>query len=119
MVLGDTLRSRTRHAMHYCYAPALCSDCYRSHGGKHLHDACAEGAAASQAKYDAIEAALDAGESFVIAAYGEWHESVPDGMVGLLFRGRSGEVNRLAKAVDYNRGGDTKLSDIETQPWEV
>ncbi|QSM01191.1 hypothetical protein SEA_NANOSMITE_167 [Mycobacterium phage Nanosmite] len=119
-VLSDTLRCARRIAMDYCPAPALCGDCYRSHGGKKLHDVCAEPAKAAQAEYDAIEAALDAGEMFVIAAYGSWHDNVPAGKVGVLFSGRDGQTQRLVDEHAYgSRGKNPKLSDFDTEPWEV
>lgn len=119
-VLGDTLRGKTRVSMHYCYPPALCSSCYQKEGGKHIHDKCAEGARRSQAEYDAIEAALDAGEMFVISAYGSWHAEVPEGKVGVLFSGRSGELQRLVDQSAYDqRGKNPKLSDFESAPWNM
>src|SRR6266403_1958107 len=58
---------------------------------------------ASQAEADAIEAALDAGESFSVDAWGDWEETVPTGMVGLKFvgPGRAGATYRLMPAADY------------------
>lgn len=116
-VLGDSLRG-ARQALPYCYPPALCAACYAALGGlRGLHGAsCAEGAAASQAEADAIEAALDAGESLSIAAWGDWEPSVPTGMVGVAFSGRAGEIYRLMAEADYPNKR-IALSAVTTQTW--
>jgi len=119
-VTSDTLRSAVRIVMSYCSPPALCAACFKAAGGsKGIHgEQCREGAAKSQAEYDATEAALDAGESFVIAAWGDWQPGVPEGMVGVLFRGRAGETGRLVTKACYSSRGTSKLSDYpDALPW--
>lgn len=102
-VLGDTLRCAVRVAVPYCKAPAVCSECFAKLGKtKGLHARCAEPAAASQAEHDAIEAALDAGEAFVIAAWGDWADEVPAGHTKVLFKGRNGEIERIMPHNLYN-----------------
>lgn len=115
-VLCDSLRG-ARQRLDYCPAPALCSACYKQAGGlRGVHgEACRDGAAASQAKYDAIEARLDAGESFVIAGYGR---GVPAGMAGVGFRSRAGDSWRLIPEADYDPQAKPALSDYpDAQPW--
>lgn len=114
-VLTDSLRSPRRFEVDYSPAPALCSECYKKHGGlRGVHgEACREGAAASQAEYDKVEAALDAGESFVIAAYGSWAEDVPKGQVKVLFKGRAGESSLLMPEDLYEQRPTTTLSGYE------
>jgi hypothetical protein len=114
-VLGDSLRSPRRYELDYSPAPALCSECYKKHGGlRGVHgEECREGAVKSQAKYDAIEAGLDAGESFVIAAYGSWAEGVPQGQVKVLFRGRAGETEMLMPEALYEQRPTQTLSGYQ------
>jgi len=98
----------------------MCAACFARHGGsKGIHKDCAEGARRSQEKYDAVERDLAAGESFVIAAWGDWHETVPEGMTGVLFKGRAGEVARLVPAGDYEPGPRPRLADYPgAVPWD-
>lgn len=115
-VLGDSLRTvnRQRHEMAYCPAPALCADCRVTLGPpSKLHERCAEGARASQARYDEIERGLDAGESYVTSAAGDWADGVPAGMVRVTFNGRAGETVRLVPAGDYQPGAKPRLSDYD------
>lgn len=101
-VLGDSMRavSGKRYAMPYCPAPALCGPCLSKLGGLHqLHRDCAAGAARAQAEYDETQRRLDAGEYQVVAAYGDWHELVPEGMVGVIFGGRDWGETRNEIAV--------------------
>jgi hypothetical protein len=85
-VLTDSHRSETRFSINYCYPSALCSTCYQ--GCKTtLHDGCKEGAAKSQAQYDATQARLEAGEHLLISGRGSWAEDVPEGFVGATFAG--------------------------------
>jgi hypothetical protein len=101
-VLGHSLNG-PRHTLPYCMPLALCGGCYTAMGGQNgVHgDKCRQAAAASQAEDDAIEAALDAGESFSVAAWGDWETSVPAGQVGLKFVGRDGVKWRLVPEADY------------------
>lgn len=113
-VLGNSLRTQQRVALPACSAPALCKECYAKHGGqKGLHDGCAEFAAKSQAEDDAIEAALDAGEKFVVSASGDWLDHVPKDHVEVTFWGRhaSGEVKLIVPKNDYDYNNKRKLSD--------
>lgn len=124
-VLGDSLRTPggNRYTMNYCYPPALCAACYKQLGGlRGVHgDSCKEGAAKSQAEDDAIEAALDAGEMFVVSATGDWQEDVPEGMVLVTFWSRYNpetrtrpEVKRLVAKDDYQPTARPRLSDYPT-----
>lgn len=113
-VLTDSLRG-PRRWLSYCYPPALCGDCYRQAGGSAIHNQCAEGAAASQVKYDEIEALLDAGEALSVAAWGQ-HDDVPAGMVGLLFVSRTARLYRLVPTAEYHNES-VQLSQVTAQPW--
>jgi hypothetical protein len=107
-VKSDSLRSvpvGARHEMPYCPAPALCSPCY--HALKHeLHASCKDGAARAQAESDRTESLLQSGAFLRIAAYGDWHKSVPAGRVGITFRNGAGEESfyHVAKD-DYSASG--------------
>ena len=117
-VTGDSLRG-PRYAMSYCPAPALCAGCFKREGGtRGLHARCAEPARKSQAEYDAKQARIDAGELFVLAAWGDWQAGVPGGMCGVKFGGRDGEAWHLVPAGDYHPGKLPGLSDYpQAQPW--
>lgn len=70
----------------YCPAPALCEKCRPTYGTKAAHRAtgCETGAARSQAA-EAEKAALAiAGVYMTVSAYGDWHDRVPEGMVGVM-----------------------------------
>jgi hypothetical protein len=111
-------------AVSYCPAPALCSDCYKKHGGlRGLHgDSCKQGAANSQAQADAKRDAIAAGEMFVKAAWGQWHDSVPMDKVGLLYAGKEGEVYILVPKDRYDLPGKpypmlSEVADV-METWE-
>jgi hypothetical protein len=106
-VLSNSLRSR-RIWMHYCYPPALCQACYAELGGlRGVHgQECREGAAASQAADDAIEAKLDAGDMSPLAAWGDGQPGVAAGMVGVLYGGRDCQAYYLLPKAAY-----------QTRPW--
>lgn len=94
---GDVRRRKCPYkvdGLHYCYPPALCADCYKELGGlRGLHgDKCRDGAAASQARSDAEAARIADGDMQPAAAWGDWKEGVPDGMVGVLYRGADREA---------------------------
>ena len=94
-----------RHALPWCPAPAYCSRCFAERGGsKGIHVACAEAVIREQAREDAEQARYNAGERKVTAAFGDWADWVPDGMVGVHF---SDGARALIPAADYqaNRGG--------------
>ena len=86
-----------------CPPPALCPACYRASGGQQgVHAQCRARAAESQAEEDAQDAALDAGESFTVAAFGYGDRGVPTGMVGVLFRDKDRrETGRMVTAEAY------------------
>lgn len=113
-VLTDSTRG-PRARLAYCYPPALCGPCYKAEGGlRGIHgQRCADGAATSQAEYDATEARLDAGEFQVLAAWGDWQDGVPEGRCGVLFGGRDGQVWKLVADGEYDPGPGRKpwLSD--------
>jgi hypothetical protein len=115
-VLTDSLRG-PRSTLRYCSPPALCPTCYRKRGSAAgIHADCAEYAANAQQEYDAIEAALDAGESLSISAWGSWHPQVPDGMVGLCFASRNGNTYALVYEHEYHNRS-VALSTVHATPW--
>lgn len=120
-VLTDSLRS-VRAWLPYCSPPALCKPCHQKLKAT-LHESCARGAAMAQADYDTTERLLDSGESLVVAAWGDWHATVPAGFVGVCFRGMSGESYRLVTVEEYDarrHGGRVaeKLSAfVNALPW--
>lgn len=111
-VLGDSLRTPngTRYEMRYCSPPAYCGACYKARGGlRGVHgDSCRDGAAQSQAEYDAVEADLDKGELFVVSA-----STVAPGLVEVTFWGRGckPEVKRQMPASEYDFRAKPRLSD--------
>ena len=113
-VLADSRRG-SRHELRFCPSPALCADCFTKLSGTGgVHAECAEGTRRAQEDYDAIERALDEGESFAISAYGDYHLAVPASMVGMTFQGPgrpdpppracSGVLARPASAVGLSAG---------------
>lgn len=83
--------SGTRPVLPYCHPPALCPECWKKLGGNAgVHAKCYEGAAKSQLEYDREQARLDAGDSRVSARWGSWHETVPQGSVGVCFASAAG-----------------------------
>jgi hypothetical protein len=109
-----------RYELPYCPAPALCSACYKRHGGlRGIHgESCREGAAASSAKAEEKQARLDAGEKISEAAWGSWCESVPEGKVGLVFQGKVGDREYHLVPAEAYHNGSVVLSEIEHEPWE-
>lgn len=107
-VLTDSLRS-ARQRLRYCKPAALCVECYRGEGGVKMHGRCHAEVMSVQAEYDRIEAALDTGESFVVAAFGkaDW---VPAGRTGLIFVGRTGRIKGTVPKSKYPAAG-RRLSD--------
>ena len=69
----------------YCQAPALCAKCRGDHGTKAAHRAngCETGAAKAQAREADRAAKALTGVLVTIAAWGSWHETVPNGFVGV------------------------------------
>ena len=102
----------------YCYPSALCSTCYATHKAT-LHQDCAKGAAESQARENARAFRLASGEYEVGAAWGSWHEDVPDGMTGVVFRNVDKvEQYRLVRASAYDPSSRRYLSDYpHAQEW--
>ena len=113
-VLTDNLRSTTRQRIRYCYPPALCATCYAQRGGLNgVHgEECRNGAAESQADYDATQARLNAGELHVISASGDWAEGVPAGHVRVTFAGAFGRnrVQVIMPESEYDSSGKPWLS---------
>ena len=108
------------YTSHYCTPPAMCGECYSKVGGsKVIHANCAEGAARSQARYDDIRARLKAGEAQVRSAYGDWHVSVPSGLVGVCFADADSIKSYvLVPKADYDPEARHWLSDYpNAQPW--
>ncbi len=97
----------------YCPPPALCSPCLKELGGsRKIHAGCREGAEDMQARYDAEQAKLDAGEYVVTSAYGSWAEWVPEDKTGVIFANGTGERLRvLVDADDYDPSTKRFLSD--------
>jgi hypothetical protein len=119
-VLGDS-RYGPRHALPYCPAPAVCGECFKKHGGsKGIHGGCKGGAEASQAEADEVERLLDEGEYFAASAYGDWNKTVPEGKVGVIYRGRAGERRVLLASRDYAGPGAGRplLSSVAHEDWE-
>ena len=72
----------------YCPAPSLCKECFKKEGGsKKIHAQCKEPADRSRAERAAKQAKLDQGLLLRAAAFGDWHETVPEGWVGAAFEG--------------------------------
>lgn len=118
-VLTDNARSKERARLSYCYPPALCEGCKEEQKAT-LHASCAANAAKSQEQYDAVQARLDSGDKLVLSAWGDWHETVPAGFVGVLFGGPryEGHEYRLIPSGDYDPGTKQFLSEYgDTQTW--
>lgn len=77
-----------------------------------MHATCAEGAAYYQAKADAEEAALQAGDLLVTSAQGDRAPGVPEGYAKVTFHGKDGaESVVLIPRESYNPQVKPKLSD--------
>lgn len=100
LVTCDSSRG-ARHALPYCPAPALCGSCYKRERAT-LHQDCEAGARSAQESYDATQTKIDAGEPVLLAAWGDWHEEVPAGQVGVLFKGHAGEAWYLIPEDEYD-----------------
>lgn len=120
-VSSSAHRSTGRYTLPYCPAPALCSPCYKALGGlRGVHgQSCAEGAAAMQATEDAEQAALDAGDLLVAAAWGDWAEGVEPGYVKVKFTGNGREVERHMPKALYEPGKIKRLSQYDRMMMEV
>ena len=110
---------RDGSSLHYCQAPALCSACFKNEGGsKGVHARCEAGAMASQATYDLERRRLDAGDARVAARFGSWHDLVPTGFVGAIYRDSQGQETRVLVEKDSADSGADWLSDVANpQPW--
>lgn len=107
--------------VHYCIPPALCAACYRDLGGLHgIHgERCREGAARAQEREDQRMERLASGAFEVRVAWGDWHEAVPVGMTGVVFRGLGGDVARLIPAASYDPSAKRWLDEYpDAQVWE-
>lgn len=91
--------------MPYCSPSALCSACYAKYRDT-LHDGCAEAAARSQARADEENAALACGSHLWRTSWGDWHDAVPAGLVGVRFVSETEEVFALISEATYDRLGD-------------
>ena len=117
-----TCPARVRYAgggsLPYCQPAALCPACYQRHKAT-LHAGCREGAAKRTAEEAAKQARLAAGELEVAAAWGSWQPTVPEGYVGVCFRGLGGaEVYRLIRKAEYDPSVRRYLSEYaETGDW--
>lgn len=100
----------------YCQPAALCSTCYIKHKPT-LHARCKDGAAEANRRELTRAARLTAGDYERRTAWGDWHETVPAGLIGLRFVNRAGhEEYRL---VDAGRDRANWLSEYgDAQPWE-
>jgi hypothetical protein len=114
-VTSSSHRSSGRYSMPYCPAPALCAGCYKANGGlRGVHgQSCAEGAASMQATEDAVEAALDAGDLLVAAAWGDWAEGVEPRYVKVKFTGRGAEAELHMPEAMYDPGAVKRLSEYQ------
>lgn len=109
-VLTDSSRA-PRTLLAYCKALALCGPCLKELGGRSgVHKNCAAEAESSQAEFDAVEARLEAGGSYVQVAWGV-ATGVPDGMTGVMFSGRGGKTWVLVPGSDYDPGRKPWLAD--------
>jgi hypothetical protein len=111
----DNLHSPERQLLDFCTAPALCPACVAREGGagsKGVHKRCKGPARIEQAKDDAVQARLDAGEWKVVAAAGDWHYLVPAGMVGVTFGRAGGRANGLRSFIM-----PADQYDPRTKPW--
>ena len=104
-----TCRYRVTYAeggsLPYCSPSALCAVCYTTHKPT-LHANCKAGAVRRTAEETERRQKLDAGELEVRTAWGDWHELVPAGYVGVRFIGMNGsEVYRLILAGEYHGRG--------------
>lgn len=85
-VLTSATRGQGRYTLNYCYPPAYCAACYKLRGGVKLHDKCREGAARSQATYDAEQARLEAGDAMITCRRGSHsRNNVPTGQYEATF----------------------------------
>jgi len=94
--------------------------CYKRERATLHGDRCRAGAAASQARYDVEQAALDRGEYIRTTCYGDWHAAVPKGFVGALFTNiRGEEVGLLLPESVYETGGMyfSELADRDFVRW--
>jgi len=108
------------NTMPYCRPPALCAGCYKHHGGlRGVHgDRCRDGAAESQASYDADNARLAKGDLKSSGAFGDWSDLVPKGKVGLLFYGLDGAFfGVLLDNADYDNRAVWFLDLESYEPW--
>lgn len=103
----------------YCYPSALCPDCYATHKAT-LHRGCQEGAA-KRTEENRISAERAKTDYKVRTAWGDWHETVPAGFVGVCFQGATGQIYKLIPYAHYNDSTGLRklwLSEYpEVHPW--
>jgi len=105
--------------LHYCQAPALCSECFAREGGaRGVHARCEEGAAASQRNYDLERQRLEVGDARIASRFGSWHDLVPVGLVGAIYRDRQGQETYVLVAADSDDRTADWLSEVANpHPW--
>lgn len=109
-----------RQTLPYCPAPAYCPGCWTTRRAT-AHAGCHEAAAQVQARDDAKQERLDAGELAVVYAIGasRYNDEVPDGWVKVGFAGRAGaQVEYAVRDSEYDPGARPWLSDYpDARPW--
>lgn len=112
----------------YCGPDALCAKCRPIHGtvAAHRANGCETGAARSMAREADRVAKSIAGVYVTVAAWGDWHETVPTDFVGVAataggLRGSAGApvLYRLVPATEY-AARNTELGYIlrdDLAPW--
>lgn len=102
----------------YCYPPDLCDECTKELGGRaKIHEKCKDKAAARQAECDVTRARIESGDSLLSTAWGDWHDKVPEGKVGLRFAGKDSETYILVDSDEHDRlrkEGKMFLSEFES-----
>lgn len=108
----------------WCTPHALCEACFEKCGGtKGLHAKCKEPAEYSRQKSKADAARIEAGDSLLATAWGDWHGLVSHGKVGLRFVGKGGvETFLLVSKEDHDairKQGKLFMSDFQAvaEPW--
>lgn len=100
----------------YCSPPALCPTCYQERGGEKIHDRCKVPAEARRREEDRRWEMLAAGHLERSTAWGDWHDNVPAGLVGVKFVGLKSEEYRLLPEATYN--AHQWLHEFaDAQPW--
>lgn len=111
--------TREAYTLPYCPAPALCSTCFAELGGSRgVHgDRCRDGAAAMQLEEDERAARLAAGDWRIAARYGDWHEQVPEGWIGVTYRRGDRERHALVLKGSADARADWWSELKHREPW--